>query len=211
MDDQSNPVSNVPPAKPGTPGPLDAGWVFFFLDPFLTWLFVPPSRQSRVISRVPCGFAWCGKTFTRSTDLKRHVDTVHFPKNWFWCPIPNCNRSFDCASPKPFPRKDKRNAHCRKVHEIEVADSAAFETHLAQESIQLPQEFGDSFTASIDDLQFTGFTGYIPNTQFPQQLDDIFTADGNAFEFSGDVDNGQVSQELVDAFMADVCDFQGAI
>ncbi|KAF2498341.1 hypothetical protein BU16DRAFT_615392 [Lophium mytilinum] len=69
--------------------------------------------------------AWhepCPRIFTRLPDMERHVKNVHIKDEEWWCPIPTCARSFtrgrDLQGRRrgPFPRKDKRDEHVRKVH-----------------------------------------------------------------------------------------------
>ncbi|KAL1632006.1 hypothetical protein SLS56_004051 [Neofusicoccum ribis] len=51
--------------------------------------------------------------FKRLGDLERHQNNVHTQTKFFWC------RSDECDRGKPFPRKDKRNEHERKIHGVD--------------------------------------------------------------------------------------------
>ncbi|KAF9629817.1 hypothetical protein BFW01_g11020 [Lasiodiplodia theobromae] len=53
------------------------------------------------------------------SDLYRHQDAYHLQKVSYWCGHRGCER----AGPggRPFPRKDKRTEHERKIHGIEYA------------------------------------------------------------------------------------------
>ncbi|KAL1630727.1 hypothetical protein SLS54_000598 [Diplodia seriata] len=46
-------------------------------------------------------------------DLERHQNNVHTQTKFFWCRYDGCGRG------RPFPRKDKRNEHERKVHHVD--------------------------------------------------------------------------------------------
>ncbi|KAK7708838.1 hypothetical protein SLS57_008899 [Botryosphaeria dothidea] len=60
-----------------------------------------------------CLHAGCrNPSFKRLGDLERHQNNVHTQTKSFWC------RSDDCDRGRPFPRKDKRNEHERRVHGI---------------------------------------------------------------------------------------------
>ncbi|KAL1645258.1 hypothetical protein SLS58_003965 [Diplodia intermedia] len=49
-------------------------------------------------------------------DLFRHQNACHLGSATFWCSSTGCNRSRSHPRGRPFPRKDKRNDHERKVH-----------------------------------------------------------------------------------------------
>ncbi|GME24401.1 hypothetical protein GTA08_BOTSDO04678 [Neofusicoccum parvum] len=51
--------------------------------------------------------------FKRIGDLERHQNNVHTQTKFFWC------RSDECDRGRPFPRKDKRNEHERKIHGVD--------------------------------------------------------------------------------------------
>ena len=62
-------------------------------------------------------------TFTRRPDLERHHKTVHLKVEAHWCPFAGCPRSKMAVGgvmERPFPRKDKRDEHVRKIHERRV-------------------------------------------------------------------------------------------
>ena len=66
---------------------------------------------------IACIFPECLKTFTRQSDLRRHIDAIHVKKQQFWCSYSTCKRSDEyCGKKKPFARRDKRDGHVRKIH-----------------------------------------------------------------------------------------------
>lgn len=70
-------------------------------------------------TEIQCAFPECrGRTFGRKYDYDRHYNGTHAsrPTVW-WCTVVGCDRSA-AERGKPFPRKDKRNDHLRKVHSI---------------------------------------------------------------------------------------------
>ncbi|OMP86853.1 hypothetical protein BK809_0000528 [Diplodia seriata] len=75
-----------------------------------------PSFHEKRNGRYHCLFQPCTKSFTREADLFRHQNTCHLGSTTFWCSSTGCNRSRSHPSGRPFPRKDKRNDHERKVH-----------------------------------------------------------------------------------------------
>ena len=57
-----------------------------------------------------------GKSFGRQYELKRHHNGAHADRpTVLWCNLVGCERS-EAEGSRPFPRKDKRNDHVRKVH-----------------------------------------------------------------------------------------------
>ncbi|KAL0262540.1 hypothetical protein SLS55_001508 [Diplodia seriata] len=61
-----------------------------------------------------CLHAGCrNPSFKRLGDLERHQNNVHTQTKFFWCRYDGCDRG------RPFPRKDKRNEHERKVHHVD--------------------------------------------------------------------------------------------
>jgi hypothetical protein len=55
----------------------------------------------------------------RKSDLRRHEATAHHGDKIYWCPVLGCSRSAEqTRDRKPFPRKDKRNEHVRRVHGV---------------------------------------------------------------------------------------------
>ncbi|KAL1645259.1 hypothetical protein SLS58_003966 [Diplodia intermedia] len=61
-----------------------------------------------------CLHAGCrNPSFKRLGDLERHQNNVHTQTKFFWCRYDGCGRG------RPFPRKDKRNEHERKVHHVD--------------------------------------------------------------------------------------------
>ncbi|KAF9629816.1 hypothetical protein BFW01_g11019 [Lasiodiplodia theobromae] len=61
-----------------------------------------------------CLYAGCrNPSFKRLGDLERHQNNVHVQTKFFWCRYDGCGRG------RPFPRKDKRNEHERKVHHVD--------------------------------------------------------------------------------------------
>jgi hypothetical protein len=77
-----------------------------------------------VSSRVSCDWPECKETFTRAADLDRHRNSVHQPEKQFWCTVLGCDRSQSFSGlHRPFPRKDKRDSHVRKVHGAVVSSS----------------------------------------------------------------------------------------
>lgn len=62
----------------------------------------------------------CGKSFTRSADLKRHQTSVHYPV-FQDCPIADCSRK----GHNGFPRKDHLLEHLRAYHHVPVPKRGA--------------------------------------------------------------------------------------
>ncbi|KKY22832.1 putative c2h2 finger domain-containing protein [Diplodia seriata] len=61
-----------------------------------------------------CRHAGCrNPSFKRLGDIERHQNNVHTQTKFFWCRYDGCDRG------RPFPRKDKRNEHERKVHHVD--------------------------------------------------------------------------------------------
>ena len=56
----------------------------------------------------------CGKRFTRSTTLRRHIQTLHSDEKQFTCD--NCQKSF--ATRNKLKRHEKVQAHQRNVHQV---------------------------------------------------------------------------------------------
>jgi len=80
------------------------------LDPF-------PVNAEGKQALITCIFPECPKTFTRQSDLQRHIDTIHIQKQRFWCPHSTCKRSDEYGGQKKsFARRDKRDEHARKIH-----------------------------------------------------------------------------------------------
>ena len=63
-----------------------------------------------------CRFLHCPSTFTRTSDLERHILTIHIPSNIYFCPVPGC-RTRGSRSQRPrFKRRDKWVEHLRRWH-----------------------------------------------------------------------------------------------
>lgn len=58
----------------------------------------------------------CRTSCRRKSDLRRHEATVHRTHKVYWCPVLECDRSSHHVVGRPFPRKDKRDEHFRKIH-----------------------------------------------------------------------------------------------
>jgi len=73
----------------------------------------------------------CYVSCKRKWDLRRHEAAAHRSDKIYWCPFIGCTRNAERkGSGKPFPRKDKRDDHVRKVHSTKTLDTdppAAFE------------------------------------------------------------------------------------
>lgn len=65
--------------------------------------------------RYVCLIAKCRHTFSRPSDLDRHMKSRHCPPT-FDCPVDDCNRK----AGKGFPRKDKLRDHLRQKHRMEM-------------------------------------------------------------------------------------------
>ncbi|KAF2217446.1 hypothetical protein CERZMDRAFT_92096 [Cercospora zeae-maydis SCOH1-5] len=68
-----------------------------------------PSRKRSSRPAIPCSVTACQKTFTRASDLDRHVRNVHGQSN----------EHYSCVSHRCLyrtRRKDKMQEHCQKVH-----------------------------------------------------------------------------------------------
>jgi hypothetical protein len=166
-----------------------------------------------------CHVSGCSKIFKRPTDLARHIDTIHEKKTQYWCPIPTCNRHvYYLDDAKPFPRKDKRNEHFRKVHKNEGVDLAAFDAKLAEDiaNMQNPHDSDNPFPVDLHGFQpaednanirspkefnyslAAGMDGFEPaegvaDIQFLQEFDNGFVSDMNGFQLAADA-NGQLPQ-----------------
>jgi len=99
--------------------------------------------QRRISRSFKCKVSGCEVSCKRKSDLKRHEQTVHNPKQLFWCPEQGCTRSNsqDMVS-RPFTRKDKRDDHVIKVHTAK--------SHVESESKFMAIDFiyGDIFESS---------------------------------------------------------------
>jgi len=58
-----------------------------------------------------CSHATCSISFSRRSDLKRHMETKHSTNRPFFCSFDACDRSAD-----GFARKDKLDDHLKKTH-----------------------------------------------------------------------------------------------
>ncbi|KAJ9392077.1 hypothetical protein DTO063F5_836 [Paecilomyces variotii] len=106
------------PTDPRTAFPYDMGPSLNQTHDLNTLSRSPPSglealESERRTKPLECS---CGRSFTRSADLKRHQTTVHYPvfQN---CPVPKCARK----GKNGFPRKDHLNEHLRSYHRINIA------------------------------------------------------------------------------------------
>lgn len=73
-----------------------------------------PSSKER---RYKCKFQDCPCLgFHRSTDLERHLQTVHSTQKLFPCVMKRCNRKGDNG----FSRKDHLSQHLRDVHNLDI-------------------------------------------------------------------------------------------
>lgn len=82
------------------------------------------SEQGVQLERISCDWPKCGKTFTRESDLNRHRNTIHQPKQNFWCLKPDCKRSEGFSGKKsPFSRKDKLDSHVKNIHHVPASSS----------------------------------------------------------------------------------------
>ena len=61
-------------------------------------------------------------TFRRFADLKRHILSIDQQTTAFYCRFPGCKRylQVEGATGKPFSRKDKRDEHERKTHNMTI-------------------------------------------------------------------------------------------
>lgn len=64
-----------------------------------------------------CHFPGCEEqSFGRWAEFTRHYNGAHAVKlTKYWCPQAGCTRS-EAGGNRPFPRKDKRDEHVRKMH-----------------------------------------------------------------------------------------------
>jgi hypothetical protein len=87
-------------------------------------------QQSAHVVNACCVVPSCGRMFHRQSDLQRHIKGRHMPGAAFWCSYDGCGRSQKPHSAnKPFPRKDKRDEHVRKVHkDAAIVDLQVFDT-----------------------------------------------------------------------------------
>jgi hypothetical protein len=71
--------------------------------------------------RYQCHVRGCsGMIFNRLADLKRHHSNRHARNRLeFWCPVQGCQRSKG-GDGIAFPRKDKRDEHVHRVHDVGV-------------------------------------------------------------------------------------------
>ena len=106
-----------------------------------------------------CNYGGCHESFSRRYDLQRHHE-VHSPLHTYWCRAQGCKRNEAVIGAKPFPRKDKRNEHERKVHhEVEAPqldDGAATSeaswrrTSHRNSPITRPSDLGDEYYSYTD-------------------------------------------------------------
>lgn len=97
-----------------------------------------------------CDQAGCTVQCKRPSDLKRHLDTIHFRTNSYWCPVPTCNRSTTSIGNKPFTRKDKRAEHVLKVHKDCHVDLAAFDFGVESvPSLGLPSTTSTTYASGL--------------------------------------------------------------
>lgn len=71
--------------------------------------------------RYMCFSPSCGRSFTRVSDLNRHIATVHFTQQSrrFNCPKPDCKRK----GPNAFTRRDHLLEHLRHIHRENLSKS----------------------------------------------------------------------------------------
>lgn len=51
---------------------------------------------------------------------------MHRSRRMYWCPVRGCNRSEnDSGARRPFPRRDKRDEHVRKIHARRIEKSSS--------------------------------------------------------------------------------------
>ena len=67
--------------------------------------------KTPIDTRVSCSWADCLSTFTRDSDLKRHVQSVHLLSSYL-CPVAICPKSRGLG----YSRPDKLKEHMRKKH-----------------------------------------------------------------------------------------------
>lgn len=77
----------------------------------------PAARPTSKERRFKCKFQDCPCLgFHRSTDLERHLQTVHSTQKLFPCVMKRCNRKGENG----FSRKDHLSQHLRDVHSLDI-------------------------------------------------------------------------------------------
>lgn len=92
------------------------------------------------VRKLQCPSPSCASSFRRTSDLRRHIRTIHHVSTIYYCDVPSCSRNS-----RGFARKDKLTEHLRRVH----PDKPVRHTEAATELEKAGEE---AQTGALDDV-----------------------------------------------------------